>query len=183
MKGSANVEHAMTLAEAFSEVQLARDPFYITLAVYVQQMSNQPATQAAAQSSQVTWAAGATAGAAAPAGAGGGAQAGDDGKFIINGKLQCTFCIEKGSKFPKTNHPVADCHTLKKEIAKKKKGEGKGGKGGKDRRGGGRRGRRGGRGAHDKGNWSHANDWGGKGEYGSPPQFYGKGDWGGKGEW
>jgi hypothetical protein len=144
MNGSANVEHAVTLAEAFSEVRLAQDHFYITLAVFIQQMSNQPVTQAAAQSSQVTQADGAAASAAALAGAGGGAQAGDDGKFVINGKVQCPDCSEKEQKFPLSHHPVSDCHTLKKEIAKKKNGGGKGGEGGKGR-GGGRRGRRGGK--------------------------------------
>ena len=94
------------------------------------------------------------------------AQEGDDGKFVINGKMQCTYCIEKDKKFPKTNHPVSDCHTLKKEIAKKKNGGGKGGKGGKGR-GGGRRGRRGGKGKQDKGKWSHAEDW----DYGPPTSF------------
>jgi hypothetical protein len=171
LKGSIDVEHATTLAVAFSEAQLAQDIFFVTFAICLQNMSNQPMPAAGTPAATASAAAAA---AAAPAGAGGSAQPGDDSKFVINGKMQCTYCIEKDKKFPKTNHPVSDCHTLKKEIAKKKNGGGKGGKGGKGR-GGGRSGRRGGKGKHDKGKWSHAEDW----NFGPPTLVYGKGDWGG----
>jgi hypothetical protein len=172
MKGSNDVAHAVTLAAAFGEASLANDAFYITFAVYVQNMSNQQAAPAGSANS-----AGSTVTTHTPA-AGSNSNGANDGKYMVNGKLQCTWCIDKGAEYPKTNHPVKDCHGLKKEIAKKRNAHDQHGGKGKGKGRGSKRGRgkgNGGKGKHaGKGKWGYEEQhW----QHASPPQGYGKGNW------
>jgi len=172
MKGSNDLDHAITLATAFSEASLATNPFYITFAIYVQNMSNQQATPTGSASSS-----GSTVTTHTPV-VGSNTGGANDNKYMVDGKLQRTWCTDKGSEFPKTNHPVKDCHGLKKEIAEKRNAHDQNGGKGKGKGHGGRRGRgkgNAGKGKHaGKGKWGYEEQpW----QHVTPPPSYGKGNW------